>query len=70
MRGCERRLTPEKDDRCGRPVVAFALGQNLCAVHDPAGDPNCTHSLAPSGRCAFCGARTSAAVDGETGGAT
>lgn len=51
---CERSLPT--DSKCGRPVVAFVMGQNVCAGHDPQGSTSCSHSLAPSGRCSFCGA--------------
>lgn len=46
------------DVRCERPATAFAMGRHYCAGHDPKGSTACTHSLAPSGRCAYCGART------------
>jgi hypothetical protein len=52
---CER-VVGER--RCGAPAVAFVMGQTVCVVHDTTGSPACTHSLAPSGRCAYCGAVT------------
>ena len=52
---CERRTNKTP---CGRPATAFVMGQNVCAAHDTHGDTNCTHSLAPTGRCAHCGAHT------------
>lgn len=63
-RGCEHNIDGKT---CGGPISVFVMGQNRCAVHDPKGDPSCSHSLAPSGRCAFCGARAEAvAADLDT----
>lgn len=56
---CDR-VTGKK--KCTREAVAFTLGQNVCREHEHTGDEHCTHSLAPSGRCAFCGAHTNRAV--------
>lgn len=53
---CERHTAPKK--RCNHQAVAFVQGQHVCRQHDPTGDPNCTHSLAPDRRCAYCGAHT------------
>lgn len=47
------------DDRCNRPAVRFVMGKHVCAAHNPTGAPSCSHSLAPSGSCAYCGAVTS-----------
>ena len=47
--------------RCKNAAVAFVMGQHLCRDHDPDGDPHCSHSLAPSGRCAYCGQSETAA---------
>jgi hypothetical protein len=52
---CERDRSGKK---CGRRTVAFVMGQNVCAEHDPTGSEWCSHSLAPSGRCAHCGSPT------------
>lgn len=57
MTRCERQTD---GNRCKRPAVAFAQGQHVCAEHDPPGHPTCSHSLAPAGRCAYCGATTEA----------
>lgn len=43
---------------CTAVAVVFVMGKHRCAKHTPAGSPHCTHSLAPSGRCAYCGAPT------------
>ena len=51
---CEKNLTSKQ--RCCRPAVAFVMGQHRCVIHDPKGLDNCSHSLAPSGRCSYCGA--------------
>jgi hypothetical protein len=56
MTHCERKVG---EKACGARTVVFAMGQSLCAVHEPKGDPHCSHSLGPAGRCAFCGAKTS-----------
>jgi hypothetical protein len=53
---CERALTGKKT--CRRPAIAFVMGQHVCVDHDPEGEAGCSHSLAPSGRCSYCGART------------
>ena len=46
-------------NECKNPAAEFVMGQHVCATHAAqAGDPNCTHSLAPSGRCSYCGALT------------
>ena len=48
----------ENAEKCRRPATRFAQGHHTCAEHDPPGSPTCSHSLAPSGRCAYCGAVT------------
>jgi hypothetical protein len=50
---CEKYVKGKK--RCDAPASAFVMGVHLCAVHLPPPQPKCSHSLAPSGRCAFCG---------------
>ena len=42
--------------RCPSLAVTFAMGRHWCAKHRPTGSTSCSHSLAPSGSCAFCGA--------------
>lgn len=59
-RTCERA-------KCDQPAVAFALGQHVCATHTPAGSAACTHSLAPSGRCSYCGAPTPTTANRQRG---
>jgi len=44
--------------RCTQEATVYAMGVSYCAGHAPKGEPNCSHSLAPSGRCAWCGAPT------------
>lgn len=53
---CAKQLTPKT--QCGRPADIFAMGVWRCTAHAPTGHPTCTHSLAPSGRCSYCGAPT------------
>jgi hypothetical protein len=48
--------------RCDAPAAVFAMGQHRCLVHDPKGAVSCSHSLAPTGRCSFCGALTDPSV--------
>lgn len=52
---CERKIN---DRPCPNPAAVFVMGQHACLPHDPKGDASCSHSLAPSGRCAYCGAVT------------
>ena len=54
------KLQPCEIKDCRRPASAFAQGRHVCPEHDPPGSVTCSHSLAPSGRCAYCGARTPA----------
>ena len=51
---CEKAITPKK--LCGNPATLFVMGRHRCAAHIPRGAKNCSHSLAPSGRCSYCGA--------------
>lgn len=50
---CERQT---HGSRCPRPATIFAQGQHVCPGHEPVGAGSCSHSLAPSERCSFCGA--------------
>jgi hypothetical protein len=52
---CERAVDGK---RCNHRAVAFAMGQHVCPAHLPVIDSACSHSLAPSGRCAYCGGST------------
>lgn len=52
---CDKRIGKKA---CGMPADVFVLGQWRCQLHVPTGETNCSHSLAPSGRCAVCGAPT------------
>lgn len=47
-----------KDLKCTAEATEYAMNAWYCRVHDPKGDPACTHSLG-SPRCAYCGARPS-----------
>lgn len=44
--------------RCDQLASTFVVGEHRCSKHRPKGDPNCTHSLAPSGSCSYCGMPT------------
>jgi hypothetical protein len=51
-------LIPCHIEKCKRPGTVFASGVWRCTQHAPTWHPSCTHSLAPSSRCAYCGAVT------------
>lgn len=46
-----------KPKPCGQPADVYTMGTWRCVLHLPAAHANCSHSLAPSGWCAFCGDR-------------
>lgn len=52
---CEARPSGKQ---CKAWATAFVMGRHLCSAHDTAGAANCSHSLAPSGRCSYCGAHS------------
>jgi hypothetical protein len=45
---------------CSNRAKHYAMGAWVCDLHDPKGDPACTHSLGLD-RCAWCGARNKSA---------
>lgn len=54
-RTCDFYVTAGSKKRCPNPGVVFVMGDWRCRSHLPPEQPKCSHSLAPSGRCAFCG---------------
>lgn len=43
---------------CTAPADLFAQGKHRCIGHAPRPSTSCSHSLAPSGSCAYCGTPT------------
>lgn len=57
---CARTISDDglRPKTCKNDAVAYVCGQWVCARHEPKVTGNCSHSLAPSGRCSYCGAKT------------
>lgn len=68
---CESTNTPN-GKRCNAPAHRYTVGMWRCLRHLPAPTLHCSHSLAPSETCAYCGGLkvvvtdTVAAVDEAT----
>lgn len=45
----------DNGDKCSALAVTFRMGKHVCTRHTPKGSDTCTHSLAPSGTCSYCG---------------